>query len=229
MKIIPGLTSTRKERIAAWIRDLRRSSTREIALFPTVLTSDERAGLYDELGGISGLTIPHVHLRTDCDEREMKMLADRFGTSLFNIHPEGTKHEFGAVPALFAQQVFVENVDSPPSDEELGRLGGLCADYAHLEAARALGWDAYVDRVEHQLLHFRVGCCHVSAVRPDDPNPWHGGPDHHEFLQLDDLDYLRAYRDRLPKDWISLELENPLSDQLEAVEYLTTQLAPSPG
>jgi hypothetical protein len=44
--------------------------------------------------------------------------------------------------------------------------------------------------------------------------------DHHEYAALDDLAYLAGYRNRLPREWASLELENSFGEQLEAREYL---------
>ncbi|HKJ86295.1 MAG TPA: hypothetical protein VKA06_09465, partial [Spirochaetia bacterium] len=222
--IIPGLTSTEKDRIPAFVRDLRASEVREIALFPTVLDKGERVELYGELASISGLTLPHVHLRTDCDEDEMQMLVERFDTRFFNIHPEKSTHPFGVVPPRFTSMVFVENVQIVPEDGELAALGGICPDYSHLESARRLGWSEYVETVERQLGAYRIGCCHVSAIRDGDPNPWNGGPDHHNFRQLSDLDYLKRYARVLPEAWVSLELENSLAEQLEASEYLEALL-----
>jgi hypothetical protein len=225
MQIIPGLTSTQKHRIPHWVRELEASSVRAIALFPTVLDRSEREELYRDLASVRGLIIPHVHLRTDCDEQEMIRLAEDFATEAFNIHPNGTRHEFGPVPAAFSNRVFVENVDEAPADEELSRLGGICPDYAHLESARMMGRVDYVATVERQLERFPIGCCHVSAIRPGVPNGWNGGPDHHEFAVREDLSSLARYARWLPRRWVSLELENSFGEQLEAVSYLEELLS----
>ena len=221
MTILPALTSTRKERISAFVRDLRASAVREIALFPTVLDRNERTELYRDLESIPGLAIPHVHLRADCRAAEIRYLRRRFGSQVFNIHPRRSTHPFGPVPTPFARSVFIENVQVAPEDGELSLLGGVCPDYAHLESARRMEWDDYVSTVERQVRTFPVGCCHVSAIRDGDPNEWNGGPDHHSFEQLADFDYMTRYTDMLPDRWVSLELENTLAEQLEAVDYVT--------
>ncbi len=218
--ILPGLTSTRKERIPAFVRDLAESDVRAIALFPTLLTREERRALYVQLEEVSGLRIPHVHLRTDFDEEEMAYLVRRFETELFNIHPQKSIHPFGEVPTRFATQIYVENTQNPPEPEELSVLGGICVDYSHLESARRLGWSDYVATVENQLGTHEIGCCHIAAIREGEPNSWNGGPDHHNYRRLSDFDYMRRYADRLPSIWASLELENSLSEQRAAVEYL---------
>ena len=223
--MLPGLTSTRKERIPAFIAALRSSSIRNIALFPTCLSASERRALYDELETISGLGIPHVHLRSDCDEAEIDYLSGRFGTQAFNIHPRASSHPFGPILQRFAGRMFIENVDIPAEDAELlgdgGPVpGGLCPDFSHLENARLFDNRSYVATVESQLARFKVGCCHLSAIRVGVPNHWAGMWDHHEYADLSDLDYLSRYRDVLPQNWASLELENGFEQQLLAIEYL---------
>jgi hypothetical protein len=220
MHILPGLTSTKKERIPAFIEALGESEVRAIALFPTVLDRDERSALYRQLESIENLMIPHVHVTAGFDESEFEYLDERFGTEAFNTHPRLSPHPFPDVPARYADRVFVENVVVPPEDEEIEACGGICPDYAHLESARCFGMLEYVDRFKTQLLRYKIGCCHVSAIRPGDPNAHYGSWDHHQFKTLADLDYLANYRDVLPSRWMSLELENTLSEQLEAITYL---------
>ncbi|MFW5688896.1 MAG: hypothetical protein ACOC1U_04915 [Spirochaetota bacterium] len=220
MTVLPGLTTTEKERIPRFVSDLRSSTVRAIALFPTVLTRDERYHLYGELSRIDGLQIPHVHLRTDFDDDEIRYVIEQFNTELFNIHPDASTHPFGPVPAAVASRVFVENVDVAATDEEIGRLGGICPDYSHLENARLQDRTDYVSTTESQLRRYPIGCCHVSAIRPGDRNPYNGGFDHHNFRALSDLDYMERYAWALPGRWVSLELENRLAEQLEAAAYL---------
>lgn len=230
MFILPGLTSTKKERIPAFVAALRRSSERRIALFPTCLSKVERTELYRELESLPGLRIPHVHLRSDCDLAEMSYLAQSFGTEAFNIHPRKSSHPFGRELGRFASRIFVENVDIAIEDAELelpagSAPGGLCPDFSHLENARLLGRASYVEATLRQLTRFPIGCCHLSAIRLGFPNAWSGEWDHHEFASLSDFDYLADYRRFLPGSWASLELENSLSEQLEARAYIEALFA----
>lgn len=230
MIMLPGLTSTKKERMSAFIAALRRSSIRHIALFPTCLTIDERRSLYGELETIAGLCIPHVHLRSDCGPEEMDYLVGRFGTQAFNIHPRASSHAFGPIPERFAARLFIENVDIPAEDAELlgdgGPVpGGLCPDFSHLENARLFNKQDYVATVSNQLKRFATGCCHISAIRIGVPNHWAGMWDHHEYASLTDFDYVRRYRDNLPGRWASLELENGFDEQLRVIDYLASLLS----
>jgi len=226
MVILPGLTTTRKEGIPAFLKALSRSKERHIALFPTCLGAAERQALYRELEEIKGLRIPHVHLRADCLPAEIAYLAATFGTEAFNIHPRASGHPFASPFGEFAQRFFVENVDVPVEDAELEgeegpRLGGICPDFSHLENARLFGREAYVERTLTQLERFTIGCCHLSAIRVGVPNSWGREWDHHAFAALSDLDFLSSYRAWMPASWTSLELENSFEEQLEARAYIT--------
>jgi len=221
--LLPGLTSTNAENIPVFVEDMHRRGIRLIALFPTCLDAPARQALYGELETLPGLRIPHVHLRSDCDEGEIEYLAERFGTEAFNIHPRASTHPFGPIPARFRKRFFVENVDVPPDTGELEELGGICPDFSHLENAALQGRSAYVRTVKDQLARFAVGCCHLSAIRVGVPNVWSGEWDHHRFAEPGDLDYLTKYQAYLPATWASLELENTLDEQLAASDYLRSR------
>lgn len=222
------MTSTKKDRIPAFLADLRASEERLLALFPTCLSLAERRALYAELESLPGLRIPHAHLRSDCGLDELAYLSERFGTEAFNIHPRASSHPYGPLPAAFASRIYIENVDDPAEDAELEgdpRPGGLCPDFSHLESARLAGLAAYEATVLSQLARYPVGCCHVSAIRVGVPNHWAGTWDHHEYAALGDLDYLARYAAYLPERWVSLELENPLAEQLAAKAHIEALLA----
>jgi hypothetical protein len=225
MTIIPGLTSTRKENMPAFIEALARTGLDRVALFPTCLDPAERAGLYRELERLPGLGCPHVHLRSDTDTAELAYLSGRFGTEAFNIHPAASAHPLPRLPAEFARRIFIENVIELPEPGELAAVGGLCPDYAHWENARLLGLNDHDGRMRRLAARWPIGCCHISAIRVGAPNAWAGGWDHHAFSSLADFDYLVRYRDFLPPRWASLELENSLEEQLEAVRHITALLA----
>jgi hypothetical protein len=224
MRIIPGLTTTKPERIPAFIADMRRLGIGTIALFPTCLNATARRQLYTDLETIAGLKIPHVHVRADCDESELDYLSKRFGTEVFNIHPAASSHPYATIPQRYRSRFFVENVEQTPDVTELIGLGGICPDYSHWANARIFGREVYDGTMCLLAAQYTIGCCHLSALRPGDPNPWHGEWDHHEFNTLRDFDYLADYAAFMPDDWASLELENSLEEQLIAGAYLKTVL-----
>jgi hypothetical protein len=220
MRILPGLTTTKKDRVPSFIEDLSRLRISEIALFPTCLAASERAALYAELERLPGLRVPHVHIRSDMDEAELDYLVERFGAQAFNIHPRASSHPFLDLPARFKAMSYVENVEEPPEPGEFAGLGGLCPDFSHWANALAFGRAAYDRRMRELATALPIGCCHLSALRVGVPNAWHGEYDHHEFASLADLDYLASYATFMPDRWASLELENSLPEQLAARDYL---------
>jgi hypothetical protein len=211
--------------MSAFLEDMQRFGITAISLFPTCLSHAERAALYGDLERVANLSIPHVHLRADCDEGEIAYLAERFGTQAFNIHPRASSHPFSRIPPRFASFFYVENVDIAPAEDDFAGIGGLCPDFSHLANAAAFSRAGYVDAMNGFFTEKHVGCCHISALRPGFPNHWSGEWDHHEFASLSDLGYLKNYRAFLPSTWASMELENTLPQQLEAKAWLEQLLA----
>lgn len=219
MIFLPSLTSTRRDRIAPFLAALETTGVKTIALFPTTLKPAERRQLYADLERIPGLKIPHVHLRADCDDAEIGYLVHRFGTEVFNVHPAASNTAFVPESNRWLKKIWLENSDVLPEADQLEAYGGVCPDFSHWEAARRArdpGYEGFADLVRR----YPPRCCHVSAIREGDPNPWNGRTDHHHFTKLEDLDYLDRYREFLPPDWASLELENALEEQLVAIERL---------
>jgi len=225
MTFLPALTSTKKERMGPFLEALGRTGVRTIALFPTTLKVDERRSLYGDLERIPGLAIPHVHLRSDCDDAEIGYLIHRFGTQVFNVHPVASGTAYVPESTRWLKRIYLENADALPEADQLEAYAGVCPDFSHWEAGRRArdpgyeGFDALVRK-------FPAGCCHISAIRDGDPNPWNGRTDHHHFTSLSDFDYVDRYREFFPSNWASLEVENPLEEQLEAIALLTRRLTP---
>lgn len=219
MKILPGLTSTRRETMAPFLDDLLSTGIREIALFPTCLGPEQRSRLYRDLELIPGLKAPHVHLRHDMAEGELEYLRDRFGAILFNLHPASSEHVCVIEDPGLRSMTYVENVSFPPGEDDLRRYAGLCLDFSHWENARVLGRAAYAgfDMMCHS---HPVGCCHISAIRIGEPNRDNGGWDHHCYKHLSNFDYLMRYARFAPDGYLSLELENSLGEQLRAAAYV---------
>lgn len=225
MQILPGLTTTKKDKIYSFVEDMQRYKVSTIALFPTCLEKPERETLYTALEKIGNIHIPHVHLRSDFEENELVYLEESFNTEVFNIHPLASNYPFRKVPGRFKSRIFVENTEIAPSEKEVGELGGLCPDFAHLENAKLFDKKEYVAVMTKLLNSVPVGCCHISAIRQGTPNNWNGEWDHHLYDAIIDLQYMAAYRSFLPKKWTSLELENSLLEQLKAIEYLEALLS----
>ncbi len=70
---------------------------------------------------------------------------------------------------------------------------------------------------------FIIGCCHISAVKKkaerDAEFSMRFTFDQHFMDDLSDLDYIKKYKELLPQ-YISIELENSIDEQLVAKKYL---------
>lgn len=220
MPILPGLTTTDPSQASEFLEALEKSSQRSIALFPTCLDTPQRRQLYDRLERIPGLTIPHVHIRTDMGDPELAYLVERFQTEVFNIHPRKTAHPYQPESDRFKKRIYIENSGGIPEEEELREYAGLCIDYSHWENGRLQG-DPEYRNFEELTRKYPIGCCHLSAVQTDRKSSW-GGWDHHHFRTTADQLFLAKYRDYLPPQWLSLELENTFTQQMEGKVFLET-------
>lgn len=225
--ILPGLTTTSGSDWRAKIREIDRLRIREVALFPTCLESGEREELYRRLEETKLESIPHVHLRgEDMAPRELDFLVSRYHAQVFNIHsPAEFPVNFDYSP--FAGRIYIENTGFVPTLDELAGFAGLCLDFAHWESGLLKKNRKYRD-FRGLVERFRVGCCHVSALS-ETPIDSHEGPsfDNHWLSDLSALEYIRKYVCFFP-DIVSVELENPLAEQVEVVRFLTDLIGAGP-
>jgi len=193
----------------------------EVAFFPTVLSKEERDEAYLLFKENGIISIPFVHLRTDMDNDEIDFLIKEFNTKIFNIHPFRThKPEHDLTP--HAQQIYIETQIELEASE-LKKFAGICIDISHLEQFEKTSPDVFVG-ISALLKTFPVGCAHISAVRkiPEifpDRTKWA----FHYFEDLADFDYVKKYQSILPPI-VALEIENPLTEQLKAKEYILNSL-----
>lgn len=224
-EILLGLTTTAGSSWKEKIEEIKKFGVEKIALFPTYLNREQRKELYELLDDVGDLTIPHVHIRDDFELDEMDFLVKRFGAEVFNIHPQNFWPLQNDL-SKYHKQIFVENLRaSLPSDEDLDKFGGLCVDFAHLEN-KYLSQNPIYETFIERTKKYTVGCCHVSAIlnepAPDEDdfeNPSHKFFDRHWVENLSELDYMKKYKEFLPQ-YISIELENSLAQQLECRAYL---------
>lgn len=213
-EILPTITSTAGD----WREKIQEAAAlglKRVCFFPTMIPAAERPEACRLLEGSGIEEIPFVHLRSDFTAAEIDYFIRRFHTGRFNIHvreeypwPEG-------LPA-YRDRVYVENTIYR-LDEDVKQWAGLCLDVSHLEAARLVLPPLY-EHVLSLLATAPVGCWHVSAIS----STWAGPPrrpDRHRLEKLSELDYAARYREWLPPV-VAMELENSLTEQVEAAAYL---------
>jgi hypothetical protein len=223
VKIYPSITTTDnkwKESIKE-VKDLKLS---EICFFPTCLGIKERKEAYKLLEQTSLEFIPLVHLRHDFKSEEIKYFNKRFKTQMFNIHSQANGfYLLENDLSEYRDRIYIENTTAALGNEPKD-YAGICLDLTHLENARLTRKSLYKSLLK-DLKNNKVGPCHLSAVPVK--HRWlrklFKSCDRHYFDTLEDLNFALHYKKYI-RDTVALELENPIHQQLKAVERMTKLL-----
>lgn len=205
----------------AWIKDADRLGIKKIGLFLTGIQPEERPELYKLLEESKIESIPFVHLKSDMKLSELDYLVEKWGTKAFNIHTE-TEFKQENDLSKYKEIIYVENVHLMLDEEEIKRWGGLCIDINHIEEAKAIFRDVYEPNLEI-MKKYKVGCNHLSPFKADiatDLEFKHT----HVVESLSEYDYLKDYDDHFFGPIMSLEVRNPLNEQLPVLEYVVKLL-----
>lgn len=163
------------------------------------------------------------------DISEVEYFINKWQTKAFNIHSKkehAQKHDLGKYKKI----IYVEN--HPPfcvQDKDhikreiklIKEYGGICLDASHLESDRLEGRSHYEEFIK-LLKKYKCGCWHASAIynqKSYDSDQDAMRFDHHIYKNLSDFDYLKRYEEFLP-EFMALEVENTLAEQLEAKKYI---------
>lgn len=224
MKFIPALTTTNGSNWKEKFREIEALKVEEIALFPTCLTKEHRKTLYDMIKNSCIKRIPFVHLRDDMDVDELEFLAKEYDTQIFNTHSEREFPIDNEWLVRYKELICIENTSNfPLIEEEVKKYGGVCLDFAHLENLRLLESDKYKKEVE-VLSKLPIKCNHISAIKKEfsfvDSKTRKLRYDSHHMDDLSELDYLKNYPINYFSDFCAIELDNKISEQLEAIDYI---------
>lgn len=217
-EVLLGLTTTPKSDWRGKVEEMKKFGIKRVALFPTFLGVKERKELYGLLEQIEGLEIPHVHLReNDMENWELELFENRYKTQVYNIHQE--QYEIEVLKDI-THKIFVENRFKFIPKDVVEKFAGICVDFSHMEDGRLRKWSR-LDPIWDIIDSYKIGCCHVSAIKKSRWNPinLYFGFDRHSFKNFSDFDYMLKHKQYLPA-YISLELENTFEQQLEAKRYL---------
>lgn len=218
-KIYPSITSTDKNKIPGFLKEIVYLHVDEICLFLTGLLENERKNLLEEIGKTNIKNIPFVHLRSDATPDELDFLINKYHTKCFNIHSESffkLKYDL----SKYKKQLYVENTIGPLDEKELQNYAGICIDLSHVEDNR-LNYENFYLQLRNTFSKFYCGCGHISAIK-EEPRFNEQGVKYnsvHISESLSEFDYLKNYKDILPPI-LALELENPIEEQLKIIKYI---------
>ncbi len=223
MKLLLTITTTKGSNWKEKIREVNDLKIEEVAVFPTVLDKAERKVLYDILANSSIKRVPLVHLRNDMDVKELDLFVQKYDTQIFCTHSE---REYPANKEIlkYRELICIENTPKAPyNEDEIKKYGGICLDFSHLENDRILNPELY-DRQVEILNKFPVKCNHISAIKKEftfiDGKSRELRYDSHHLNDLAELDYLRNYPLRYFSNFCAIELDNKLSEQMEAMDHI---------
>lgn len=224
MKFLLSITTTNGSNWREKIREATSMRIEEVALFPTVLNSEERKSLYALIADSSIKRIPFVHLRSDMGIKELDFFIEKYDTRIFNTHSEKQFPINREWINKYREFICIENThDCPLDGNEIKKYGGICLDLSHLENSRLTDMERYNKEVE-VLNKFPVKCNHISAIKKDisfvNSKKRELEYDSHHLDDLTELDYLRKYPLKYFSNFCAIELENNFSEQMEAMQYI---------
>lgn len=153
------------------------------------------------------------------DPNEIEYFKRRFKTEVFNIH--SPKRDFFSKKLNpLKKEFYLENTRIPWEEKEVKEFAGLCLDLSHLENDRRLHPEVFENDMK-LLKKYPIGCNHISAIKEKmffSHGEWQY--DCHQLESLSELDYLKNYDISLFSNYIAIELENSIVEQLKAKEYI---------
>lgn len=205
------------------IKEANRLNIKKAAIFLTGLEDSQEEKFFRELGETTITQIPFAHLKSTSRPERISQLIQKYGLAKANIH---SLREFPESINLtsFKKIIYIENTRLPMDITEINNFAGVCLDFSHLEADRLVRPEKF--KINCEVLKItNIGCNHVSAIRAETCEGNKPIFDHHHFMNLDEFNYLNEYPLRYFSDTIAIELENPISEQLEVKEYLGKLIA----
>lgn len=226
-RILLSITTTSKSNWREKIEEIDKLGLQEMALFPTRLDKTGRQEMYKLLAKTNLKRIPFVHLRNDFDEEEINWLIKNYQTKVFNTHAESLYPLKFSWDKYKKEFIFLENTHLGLPKEELKEYAGVCIDFSHLENMRLLFPEEYTQTMQI-IKENKIGCAHLSAVKLETwPDKDYPGMQHHDYHHLDkmsEMDYLKNYPQEYFPEFMAIELENSLEEQLKIKDYIENTL-----
>jgi len=219
-KIFASITTTRGSDWRARIKEINELGLKEIALFPTCLSPEERKEMYQLLEKSTIESVPLLHLRNDMPLEELDYFVKNYKTQVLCTHTQ-SEHPLIYDCSKYKNIISLENVYHTFDEKELKNFGGICLDLSHLENDGILHKERFEDTIKI-LKKYPILCNHISAIKKFTFIDKTGEIryDFHYLKDLSELDYLKKYPLNYFSPFIAIELENSIKEQLKVKDYL---------
>lgn len=225
-EIIPSIT-TLKNDPSKWeeiYEDCEKYQIKKMALFLTGYDREQRSECYKlahQLLLRYQITVPFVHARHDMASDEYHLLMDSFGAEMFNLHPLNQIPLHQKLETELLKYIYIEN-SRELSKKDVEDFAGVCLDLSHLEDSREFWDEKEFLKIIDVLNHSKIGCNHISAFAETPKTDETGAKycSRHTLTNLNELRYLSDYSSDYFGKYIAIELNNRLSDQMEAIDYI---------
>jgi hypothetical protein len=220
MRILPAITTTRGADWKARLKEAKSMGLKEVCFFLTCLDLEQRKEFYELVKNAGIKEVPFAHIRNDMELWEIDYLVENYNTKVFNIH---CNLEYPLIKdySKYKNIIYIENTHNLVAEKDLAKFAGMCLDFAHLEDDRLMDEEKFKGNL-NLLEKYPIGCNHISAVSAEKYLDQYGSYCYskHHFDSLPEFNYLAKYPKEYFSDFIALELENTLEEQLEAREYI---------
>lgn len=217
-KILVSVTTIDEVSWQSMITQVKSLGLKEIALFLTGLRLSDRKDCLKALGDIEGLTVPFVHARSDMTLDEYKYLMAKFKTQKFNLHPLRL-YPIDSDLTSIKDKIYIENA-SEFTQSDIDGFAGACLDTSHLQDYKLKQHPRY-EEIKSCVENNPIGVNHLSVIYKEIIHDKYGDHyDSHLMRNLSEYDYLRQFPSRYFGEFLAIELQNPITEQLKVKEYL---------
>lgn len=217
-RILVGITGCRENHWRSKLKEIDRFKITKVSLFLERFWEAQRKKIYQALLNSKIKEIPLVHIRNDMKKEELAFLSKNFDSSHFTIHESSFKfleNWKGYYKNLYLE-MNKDNFVLPSVSVE--RIGGFCIDLVHFKI-EATKWSKEFDYIlKRKITSHYFDCNHLNGYSPK------GNKDLHTIRSLKDFDYLKTLPEFLFGDFIALETDNSIAEQLKFKKYLSKLL-----
>lgn len=213
-RITLGITGGTEEEWREKIDEINEMGLDTASLFLERYRRNQRKMIYAALEESSIKNIPLIHIKNEMTRDELDYLCRRYDNPLLTIH-ENSFEIMDKWHGFFGQLYLEMNYDNHVAQNIIvERIGGFCVDLAHFKAAEekwSREFEYTLKRKDDETL---FACNHLSGYSHEK------NQDVHIATSLSQFDYLITLPDFVLSDVIAIEVDNPLSEQIEFRKYI---------